>query len=146
MLNKRQQHVYDELLATAPPNVQIVERVPFDQMDGYFQHARLFLNTSMAEGFPNAFLQAGKFGVPVASLHVDPDGMLSQHGCGTCAAGDMEQLTRRVNDLFADTDFHATRSAAIGTYVEQHHELSARVEQLSAAIERWLPSSTRKAA
>src|SRR5690606_14904808 len=54
----------------APANVTILPRVDFDEIERYFKHATLFVNTSDFEGFPNTFLQAAKYRVPILSLRV----------------------------------------------------------------------------
>ena len=50
--------------------------VPFDEIDKYFMEASILVNTSMFEGFPNAFIQAWMHHMPVVSLNADPDELL----------------------------------------------------------------------
>jgi glycosyltransferase involved in cell wall biosynthesis len=47
-----------------------------------YDRATLLLNTSLAEGMPNTFLEAWSREVPVATVGVDPDGLLQDKGLG----------------------------------------------------------------
>jgi len=62
-------------------NIQFVGAVPYSEVNSYFSRAKLFLNTSDSEGFPNSFLQAWVRGVPVVSFF-DPDGLIASKGLG----------------------------------------------------------------
>ena len=65
----------------AIPNVKFIEFVPFEEIDDYFANAKLFINTSDDEGFPNTFIQARNNGTPVISFNVDPDNILRDLNC-----------------------------------------------------------------
>ncbi|MCW1930178.1 MAG: glycosyltransferase family 4 protein [Candidatus Kerfeldbacteria bacterium] len=79
-------------LEHAPKNLRHVTYVPFAEIDEYFKHAKLFINTSSYEGFPNTFVQAMKNQTPILSLVVNPDQMLEHAGCGASAHNDTEQF------------------------------------------------------
>jgi glycosyltransferase involved in cell wall biosynthesis len=80
---------YSELSAKAEDaeNIEFIERVPFDKINEYFQRAKVFVNTSDAEGFPNTFIQACLARTPILSLNVNPDRFLDKYKCGLCAEG-----------------------------------------------------------
>ena len=78
---------YDELFekvrddAKTIDNIRFVGAVPYSEVNSYFSRAKLFLNTSDSEGFPNSFLQAWVRGVPVVSFF-DPDDLIASEGLG----------------------------------------------------------------
>jgi len=82
-------------LIRSAPNVEYLGRLTQDEVNALLERATVLVNTSEYEGFANTFIQAWLRQVPVASLHVDPDGLLSRAGLGT-VAGSEEQLARDV--------------------------------------------------
>ena len=71
------------------PNLNFVGPVPYSKVNSYFSRAKLFLNTSDSEGFPNSYLQAWVRGVPVVS-YFDPDGLIESLGIGLIANSQSE--------------------------------------------------------
>lgn len=67
--------------AAALPNLSFHGAVPYQKMDDRYGRARLFVNTSASEGFPNSFLQAWIRGTPVVSFF-DPDGLIRRERLG----------------------------------------------------------------
>jgi glycosyltransferase involved in cell wall biosynthesis len=64
--DRRSQEYFASLkeAARALPNLEIRGFVPFTEAEQAFNGARVFLNTSEYEGFPNTFLQAWSRGIP----------------------------------------------------------------------------------
>ena len=51
----------------------------------------MFLSTSRIEGYPNTFVQAFSYGLPVLSVEVDIDGVISKNNFGA-VRGSVEEL------------------------------------------------------
>jgi glycosyltransferase involved in cell wall biosynthesis len=134
--NKVDDRHYQQLLADAPRNVTIVESVRPSKLREEFAGAIALLCTSMIEGFPNTFLDAGSFGVPVLSLNIDPDGMLSSIGGGVLTNGDLAALIQVVKKYAADQSLAEVAGKRLREYVRRRHDSLDRVGELSTEIRR----------
>jgi glycosyltransferase involved in cell wall biosynthesis len=114
--------------------VRLFPFVPFDEIERYYRHATLLVNTSDAEGFPNSFLQAGKYGVPIVSLNADPDGMLSEYGAGVHCRGSMTKMKQQLCRLIERGLEYDRMANRILQYTRQFHELRQRADELSALL------------
>ncbi|MHC4524788.1 MAG: glycosyltransferase family 4 protein [Planctomycetota bacterium] len=121
---------YQDLKAAAAKigNLKFIDRVPFAEIDGYFERAKVFVNTSDSEGFPNTFIQACKVSVPILSLNVNPDGFLDEYGCGVCCSGDIDRLVDETGRVIS-TDAGDKMGACARKYVEQNHNITKIIEQ-----------------
>ena len=88
--------------AQALPNLTHLPHVPFHQIDEYFLRAKVLVNTSDSEGFPNTFIQAAKCGCPILSYKVNPDDFLNRYRCGLCAEGDWERFVQQLGILLEE--------------------------------------------
>lgn len=90
---------YDAVEAAARQcrNLKFLGIQPFSQVEEYFDRAKIFVNTSYSEGFPNTFLQAWCRGVPVVS-YIDPDSMISDYELGK-AVQDESGLADAIRNL-----------------------------------------------
>jgi glycosyltransferase involved in cell wall biosynthesis len=86
--------------AQALPNVQFKGFLPYQEADRHFDGARLLVNTSLIEGFPNTFLQAWARGVPTVGF-VAPGAR--RHGLPvSCIVAGIEQAGLEVGRLMGD--------------------------------------------
>ncbi len=134
VMNPRHPEVFDRIQRSLPPNVQLIERVPAAEMPAWYRRARVFVNTSSFEGVPNTILQAGKYGSPVVSLLVDPDGMFSRHGCGLVAGGDFDRLAEQLQTLWLQDQQALALARRMMEYLHSRHEAAGRVAELEAFV------------
>jgi glycosyltransferase involved in cell wall biosynthesis len=103
----------------ALPNVTLLESVPFALIQRHYNQARILLNTSLSEGFPNTFIHAMNGGTPLASVEVDPDGILSLGGCGPLE-GKLERLAEDLRRLHDDPAVWLATQERLLAYREEH--------------------------
>ena len=123
-----------------PANCELIDFVPPPEMPELLGRATLLLNTSSVEGFPNVFLQAAATGTPIVSQQVLED-WLNASGAGRCGDGTVETAAAILRDLLASSTKRAEHAAAGRLYVETHHRLADRVDDLAAFCREQLLSS-----
>lgn len=95
---------YDDLKASAAgiQNLEFIERVPFHEIDRYFENAKVFVNTSDSEGFPNTFIQACKASTAILSFGFNPDNFLDVHRCGIACGFTGERMAEHLKAMLED--------------------------------------------
>ena len=109
-------------LAGSLPNVEFLETVPYREIQGHFDAARIFVNTSSHEGVPNTFIHSGLGRTAIASLEINPDSMFSKFRAGTHAQGDFEALIGKIRMLLSDPEVLAAAGSESGRYVAEWHD------------------------
>jgi glycosyltransferase involved in cell wall biosynthesis len=95
--------------AAATPNLVFHGHVPYHEIGSRYGRARVFLNTSDTEGFPNSYLQAWVRGTPVVAFF-DPDAVIRRERLGM-VAGSMDDMAAAVARLLDDRAVWAEASA-----------------------------------
>ncbi len=136
MQARGQHELFEDLRARAATlaNVTLMEDVPWSELGRFFIRAKVLVNTSEYEGFPNTFVEAAMRGTPILSLLVDPDGILAERGIGFCAAGSMERLIRFGEQLCRSPELTAQLGRRALMYALHHHDLHRAVGDLKALI------------
>lgn len=133
VMNGGDEKLLQQLLTDIPYNMDVETHVPLDKIESLYKTASVLINTSVSEGFPNAFLQAMKFRTPILSLDVNPDDVLTTYNCGT-VAGSMDRMAELLPKYWPRSPLSVEQGRNARDYVEDHHSLDARVSQLEDLI------------
>ena len=136
ILNDVGNGLFEEIIRDKGSNVEVVRSVPPDQLKSYFERARALLCTSDFEGFPNTFLDAGCFAVPVLSLSVDPDGLVAREQGGVVASGNMDRLIEAVMTYARQPETARAAGRRWYDYVRRNHDFTERVAEFAVIIRK----------
>ena len=117
-------------------NLSFINKVPFNQIQTYFNNARVFVNTSESEGFPNTFLQAAAASTPIASLNVNPDNYISDNKCGLFANNNFKKLEENIKNLYFNDKMHMEYGNNNFSYLNENHNLIKIDNQFSEIVEK----------
>lgn len=117
-------------------NINFIEGVPFNEINKYFKDAKIFINTSKYEGFPNTFIQSAMHGVPILSLNVNPNNIFNKYEFGFCVQNDFEKLLNYLNRFIADEKFYSIYSKNAYEYAKKEHDIKDIVFQLIKNIKK----------
>jgi glycosyltransferase involved in cell wall biosynthesis len=117
----RAHDLYQQITARAARvgNLAFHGRLPYRATNRLFDQARVFINTSETEGFPNTFLQAWIRGIPVVSF-IDPDEVIRREGLGHTVAN-LEEMTSAAQRLATDSQAWLEASARCRAYMARHY-------------------------
>jgi glycosyltransferase involved in cell wall biosynthesis len=102
-----------------------------EQVSDFYKNAKIYLCTSDFEGFPNTFLEAWSFGVPIVST-IDPDSVINKNHIG-CTAPDVDGLVNALKELInTPAKWDAASKSARRYYLENHtvETVMAKFEQI----------------
>lgn len=101
------------------PNVTVHGPVDRARMAEFYCRAACLCCTSESEGFPNTFLEAWSYGLPVVSTF-DPDQLIADNALGGFAP-DTATLIREVRSLLSDRKRWLSASANARRYYAAHY-------------------------
>jgi len=116
------------------PNLEHNPGVSLDETQGFFDRAKLLVNTSEYEGFPNTFVQAMWSATPIASLKFDPDGAIAERGLGVAPARDFDAFAQQAAALLRDPARLAQCGANAYARAQSHHDLAKNVSLLVSRV------------
>jgi glycosyltransferase involved in cell wall biosynthesis len=120
--------------AATLPQVTFYDGVPWGESDRLFSQAKLFVNTSTFEGFPNTFVQAALHCVPILSWRVNPDSVLTTHRIGACADSSFERLVEETGRFADDEELRREAGDRARRYAETHHDVARAAEAVNALL------------
>lgn len=104
-------------------NVTLHGRVARNRMPQLYERATMLVSTSLAEGFPNTFLEAWSFGKPVVSTF-DPDHLIRERKLGI-AVESFESLVSGVRSMLENRVLWSECSRAAREYFVTNHSVDS---------------------
>jgi glycosyltransferase involved in cell wall biosynthesis len=104
-------------------NVTLHGPVPREDVSDFYQKAAVMCCTSDREGFPNTFLEAWSYGVPIVTTF-DPDNLIANKGLGVVAQ-DIPGLASGIRSLCESPDQRRKMSRRAREYYLENHTVDA---------------------
>ncbi len=126
------QKFFDYIMSEAGrvKNLQFIPGVPFSEVERYYKNAKIFVNTSLTEGFPNSFNQAMNYSTPLLSLNINPDDFINKYKVGIFCHNDLDKLEDNLRCLLDDPDLWSNFSKNAYKFV--YNEMN-----IEKAIVKW---------
>lgn len=120
--------------AASRSNVTFHGAVAYRDVSPFYSRARVFVNTSDVEGFPNTYLQAWASGTPVVAFF-DPDGLIAREGLGAAVrtADEMTAAVRRLTD--DESEWKAARERCLA-FIARHYSEDVVLRPYLQAFQR----------
>lgn len=114
-------------------NLRFLGFVPYKETQKYFRKCKVFVNTSMDEGFPNTYLQAWSNYAPVAALEFDPDEVICKNKLGFHSIS-FDKLLGDVRLLMENEKLRRSMALNGRRYVEKNHKMEKIVNDYIQAF------------
>ena len=113
-------------------NVAVHGRVNREHIGKFYADGAALCCTSTIEGFPNTFLEAWSYGLPIIST-VDPDNLLSTKSLGVFV-NDEQSTVKAIEQLANDDELRLSYTHRCRDYYLQHHQLDKVMGQFAKAF------------
>ena len=120
--------------AATIPNLDFKGYMPFAEAEKWFDGARVFVNTSKYEGFPNTFLQAWSRGLPTVAFFDTGSRVNGQPAYDQVET--MDEMAARVDRLMHEDILWQQSSHRAEAFFRQSHSLDAIVEHYEHELAR----------
>ena len=127
-----------KLKATEIKNLTFIEKIPFFEIQSYFNDTEIFVNTSISEGFPNIFLQAALAKMPIISLNVNPDNFITKYNCGYYCENNFEKLLLHCKLLIYDKNLIIEKGENALKFLKENHDIKKTSVEFKSIIESVL--------
>jgi uncharacterized Zn-finger protein len=122
--------LFEEIQKNIPGNIEFHESLSLQETENIFAKASIYISTSEFEGFPNTFLQAGNYKLPVISTMVNPDNYITDRNCGLICKPQLYDLSAALNKLENDEVLYCKMARNHFNYVNENHEATKVVDLL----------------
>lgn len=109
-------------------NLELLGVVSFNDIEKHFGRASILVNTSMFEGFPNAFIQAWMHHVPVISLNADPDNIICNNKLGFHSKT-FEKMIEDLRSLLNNEELRKEMGRNAAEYAEKEHNIDLSINK-----------------
>lgn len=122
---------------SVPENIEFIGVLEKKKFLKLLSESKVFLSTSLYEGFPNTFVEAWINRTAVVSLNVNPDNLLDGK-CGYCVKGDIKLAAEKIEELLSDIKQFESLVESSYTFAKGAFDLKENVDTLERTINQQL--------
>ena len=130
--NDQAYHKRIEKQCRALKNVSLHSFVPLSEIQKIYNTHKVYLNTSVAEGYPNSFLQSAVGSCCIVSLSADPNDMLSISKAGVLVS--QEDMDLEVKKILDNENLRQEYCIRAHKYVSCHNNISMNSKLFAEAL------------
>lgn len=108
-------------IANKMSNIEFIEYIKFHNIECFYKRAKVVINTSIYEGFPNTFIEAFKYRALNISLNVDPDKIFRHKEIGLYCNDDFKKMESYLN--LALNNKYVLNVERAWDYVNKNHDI-----------------------
>jgi len=117
-------------------NVKYHGPVSRGRVSEFYRNAKVICCTSSFEGFPNTFLEAWSYGLPIVSTF-DPDNLIAEKGLGRVVK-DVPELVTAIRELLDSPERWLYASKAARKYYAENHRVDVAMKRFEDAFSKLL--------
>lgn len=135
MIGSVYDEIYEELLNDncTPSNFHFLGKRDILETNAAIAGSIALVHTCLPEGFPNVFLQAWAYSIPVISLSFDPEGVIESHESGYYSRT-MDQFVNHLKIIIENTERRSFLGSNGRKLIDSKYNLKTNIKKLSEVI------------
>lgn len=117
-----------------PDNLLWLGERSFQETSAWFDKSAALVNTSKSEGIPNTFIQAWLRGVPVVTLGVDPNQLITKNDLGR-VGNDLQTVANALHELLNDEASYCRMSERIAAFAARQFTIATVADHFLQALQ-----------
>jgi len=123
-----QYNKYLKLMTERLENVEYLGKLSIQEVQRLLKDSYIMINTSKVESFPNTFIEAWMHGIPVISLSVDPDNIISSNDMGFLGLN-INKVVDNIKKLLNDEKLYMNHSKKSRTFAINNFTLELIIKK-----------------
>jgi glycosyltransferase involved in cell wall biosynthesis len=106
----------------------------YEETTLWFRKAKIYVNTSSIEGFPNTFIQSWLNHCQIVSLNANPDHLLDDKEMGLVFNGNMDQMKNHISDIIHNRITSNGASSKAFSYAVERFDIAANTAKITEIL------------
>lgn len=115
-------------------NIDFHGYLPGEKLFTLYAAARVYVITSLQEGFSNSMMEAMEHMCPTLSLCVNPDNILDEYTIGYCSSGEKKDFYQKFEKLLSDSELCRRMGQNARDYLYNNHTKEKILERIESII------------